>query len=182
MRFVSTTIPDAFIIEPHVIEDGRGFFMETWHRKKFLEIGIDTNFKQNNHSKTSKGIIRGLHYQIQQTQGKLVQVIKGEIFDVIVDLRYSQPSFGKWISVILSEENRKMLWVPEGFAHGFYVLSETAEIFYYCTDYYAKKYERTLLWNDPAVGIEWPLFDDKQPSLSEKDSKGSLLKNAHIFS
>ena len=148
MKFTATTIPDVIIIEPQVFGDQRGFFMETWRQDKFKEAGIPSEFIQDNHSSSSQGILRGLHYQIKQAQGKLVRVIKGEVYDVAVDMRKSSPSFGQWVGETLSADNKKMLWVPPGFAHGFYVTSPQAEFVYKCTDYYAPEHERSLLWND----------------------------------
>ena len=155
--------------------------METWHHQKFIDGGIDREFVQDNHSKSSQGILRGLHYQTQHTQGKLLRVTQGEIFDVVVDIRRSSPHFGKWVAEYLSENNRKILWVPEGFAHGFYVTSETAEVIYKCTNYYAPDYEHSILWNDPAIGIDWPLVNDQLPLLSDRDRQGKLLSNAEVF-
>src|SRR5690625_4747394 len=172
MKIIPTAIPDVLLIEPRVFEDERGFFMETWQRQKFAETGIDYEFVQDNHSRSTKGTLRGLHYQIHQPQGKLVRVTVGEVFDVAVDLRRSSPTFGKWVGEYLSADNKRMLWVPPGFAHGFYVLSSIAEFQYKCTDYYAPEYERTIQWNDPVVGIEWPLLENMPPILSDKDRLG----------
>jgi dTDP-4-dehydrorhamnose 3,5-epimerase len=166
MNVIETSIPDVKIIEPAVFGDERGFFMETWNQAKFEE---------DNHSKSKKGILRGLHYQTENTQGKLVRVVSGEVFDVAVDIRKSSPTFGKWVGVYLSEENKRQLWIPEGFAHGFYVMSDGAEFFYKCTDYYNSKVELAILWNDPVIGIQWPI-DDGGATLSEKDN------NAMCFS
>ena len=160
--------------------DDRGFFYESFNQKRFAELtGLNPNFVQDNHSKSAKGVLRGLHYQIQQTQGKLVRVTAGEVFDVTVDLRKSSPTFGKWVGVTLSAENKRQLWVPEGFAHGFVVISDTAEFLYKTTDYWASEFERSILWNDPAIGIEWPL--DGEPLLSGKDKVGALLADAEVF-
>lgn len=179
MRIIKTEIPDAMIIEPRVFGDERGFFMETWQRKTFAENGIDLDFVQDNHSLSGKGILRGLHYQLRQPQGKLVRVIAGEVFDVAVDIRKGSPFFGKWVGATLSSENKRMFWVPPGFAHGFYVLSEQAEFVYKCTDFYAPEYERCIIWNDPELDIEWPLHGE--PILSNKDKNGLRLADADVF-
>jgi len=181
MKFIPTAIPDVILIEPKVFGDHRGFFMETWQRKTFAENGIDYDFVQDNHSKSSHGILRGLHYQMQQTQGKLVRAVEGAVFDVAVDMRRSSATFGQWVGYELSAENKKMLWVPPGFAHGFYVMSESAEFVYKCTDYYAPEHEQSLLWNDPALGIDWHLVDEKAPILSEKDADAPVFANAQTF-
>lgn len=172
MKVIDTRIPDVKIIEPSVFGDDRGFFMETWNQKKFEELvaGKSTRFVQDNHSKSKKGILRGLHYQTENTQGKLVRVVSGEVFDVAVDIRKDSPTFGKWVGVYLSAENKRQLWVPEGFAHGFYVTSKEAEFVYKCTDYYNPKAEVSIVWNDSDIDIEWPLSD--VPSLSDKDILG----------
>ena len=181
MKFTATTIPDVIIIEPQVFGDQRGFFMETWRQDKFKEAGIPSEFIQDNHSSSSQGILRGLHYQIQQAQGKLVRVIKGEVYDVAVDMRLSSPSFGQWVGETLTAENKKMLWVPPGFAHGFYVTSPQAEFVYKCTDYYAPEHERSLLWNDKDLNINWPILQGTEPKLSEKDTKGIEFKEAEYY-
>ncbi|TLS69850.1 dTDP-4-dehydrorhamnose 3,5-epimerase [Photobacterium damselae] len=175
MNVIETDIPDVKIIEPAVFGDERGFFMETWNQKKFEELvtGRPTSFVQDNHSKSKKGILRGLHYQTENTQGKLVRVVSGEVFDVAVDIRKNSPTFGKWVGVYLSAENKRQLWVPEGFAHGFYVTSDEAEFVYKCTDYYNPSAEHSILWNDPEIGIEWPLTGE--PTLSLKDKAGVCL-------
>ncbi|MDC4167540.1 dTDP-4-dehydrorhamnose 3,5-epimerase [Photobacterium damselae] len=172
MNVIETDIPDVKIIEPAVFGDERGFFMETWNQKKFEELvtGKPTLFVQDNHSKSKKGILRGLHYQTKNTQGKLVRVVSGEVFDVAVDIRKNSPTFGKWVGVYLSAENKRQLWVPEGFAHGFYVTSDEAEFVYKCTDYYNPSAEHSILWNDLDLGIEWPL--DGEPLISLKDING----------
>ncbi|HIF9306004.1 TPA: dTDP-4-dehydrorhamnose 3,5-epimerase [Photobacterium damselae] len=172
MNVIETDIPDVKIIEPAVFGDERGFFMETWNQKKFEELvtGKPTQFVQDNHSKSKKGILRGLHYQTENTQGKLVRVVSGEVFDVAVDIRKSSPTFGKWVGVYLSSENKRQLWIPEGFAHGFYVTSNEAEFVYKCTDYYNPSAEHSILWNDLDLGIEWPL--DGEPLMSLKDING----------
>ncbi|WP_114733331.1 dTDP-4-dehydrorhamnose 3,5-epimerase [Vibrio cholerae] len=172
MKVIETDIPDVKIIEPTVFGDERGFFMETWNQKRFEELvtGKPTLFVQDNHSKSKKGILRGLHYQTENTQGKLVRVVSGEVFDVAVDIRKDSPTFGKWVGVYLSAENKRQLWVPEGFAHGFYVTSDEAEFVYKCTDYYNPKAEHSLLWNDPSINIEWPSSEGLL--LSDKDKEG----------
>lgn len=181
MEFERTTIPDVLVLQPKVFGDERGFFMETFRADDFAASGIPGSFVQDNHSGSQQGILRGLHYQIRQAQGKLVRAVVGEIFDVVVDLRRSSPTFGRWVGVLLSAKSKKQLWIPPGFAHGFYVLSEWAEAVYKTTDYYAPEWERSLLWNDPALGIEWPLLDRRPPVLSEKDSHGKLLSEAELF-
>ena len=181
MLVKTTTIADVKIIEPAVFGDERGFFMETWHKQKFIDLGIDAEFVQDNHSKSKQGILRGLHYQIQQSQGKLVRVVAGEVFDVAVDIRRQSPTFGQWVGTLLSAENKKMLWVPPGFAHGFYVTSDSAEFVYKCSDYYAPEHECCIAWNDPDVAIEWPLISGQVPQLSVKDSNGLRLKDAQVF-
>jgi dTDP-4-dehydrorhamnose 3,5-epimerase len=181
MQFTPTSIPDVILIEPKVFGDERGFFMETYQEKVFAAQGIPTDFKQDNHSGSRQGTLRGLHYQIRQAQGKLLRVVVGEIFDVAVDIRRSSPTFGQWVGVCLSAENKRQLWVPPGFAHGFYVLSEWAELLYKASDLYAPQWERTLLWNDPALGIEWPLVNGQPPILSPKDAQGLPLSQAELF-
>ncbi len=175
-----TAIPDVLILEPKVFGDSRGFFYESFNARDFAQaIGLDVSFVQDNHSKSAKGVLRGLHYQIQHAQGKLVRVVQGEVFDVAVDLRRASPTFGQWVGVHLSAENHRQLWVPPGFAHGFVVLSESAEFLYKTTDYWYPEHERSLLWNDPAVGIKWPV--DGQPLLAAKDAAGKLLAEAECF-
>jgi len=181
MEFGRTTIPDVIVLQPELLGDDRGFFMETFRADDFAASGIPGPFVQDNHSGSQQGILRGLHYQIRQTQGKMVRTVYGEIFDVAVDLRRSSPTFSRWEGVRLSAKNKKQLWIPPGFAHGFYVLSEWAEVIYKATDYYAPAWERSLLWNDPALGIEWPLLNGQPPVLSEKDSQGKLLSEAELF-
>lgn len=178
MQLIPTRIPDVLILEPKVFGDHRGFFLETYRREVFEQAGVP-DFVQDNHSKSSRGVLRGLHYQIQQPQGKLVRVVQGEIFDVAVDLRRSSPTFGQWVGELLNTDNRRALYVPPGFAHGFYVTSDTAEVTYKCTTYYAPQFERSLLWNDPALGIAWPL--DGAPLLSAKDAQGLLLAAAETY-
>lgn len=169
------------VIEPDVFGDERGFFMETWQARKFKENGIDAHFVQDNHSRSGQNILRGLHYQIKQPQGKLVRVISGAVYDVAVDLRKSSPFFGRWVGEILSGDNKKMLWVPAGFAHGFYVMSDMAEFVYKCTEYYAPEHERAIRWDDPLLAIDWPLRDGRQPLLSAKDRQGALLADAECY-
>jgi len=181
MQFIPTKIPDVILIKPKVFGDARGFFMETYRADKSIEAGIPTEFIQDNHSGSQQGTLRGLHYQIRQTQGKLVRAVVGELFDVAVDIRRSSPTFGQWVGEILSAENKRQLWVPPGFAHGFYVISEWVEIAYKATEYYAPEWERTIIWNDPEIGIDWPLLPGLQPLLSDKDQKGILLAEAELF-
>jgi dTDP-4-dehydrorhamnose 3,5-epimerase len=180
MKAIPTAIPGVLVIEPAVYGDARGFFFESWNRRAFNAlVGGDVDFVQDNHSASGVGVLRGLHYQVRQPQAKLVRVVKGEVFDVVVDLRRSSPTFGKWVGEHLSDENHRMMWVPTGFAHGFLVLSESAEFVYKTTDYYAPEHERTLLWNDPAVGVRWPL--DTAPLLKPKDAAGTPLAQADTF-
>lgn len=181
MQFHDTDIDDVKVIEPNVFGDERGFFMETFRANVFAEHCGTRNFVQENHSLSSRGILRGLHYQIRQPQGKLVRVVRGRVYDVAVDMRRSSKTFGKWVGVELSAENKLQLWVPEGFAHGFYVMSETAEFVYKCTDYYAPEHERSLRWDDPSVGIDWPLLHGETPKLSQKDADGASWSNADFF-
>lgn len=181
MIFSTTLLPELMIIEPKVFADDRGFFMETYQAREFGRAGIPTEFVQDNHSGSHKGVLRGLHYQVKQPQGKLVRIAAGEVFDVVVDLRRKSPAFGKWAGFILSFQSKKQLWIPPGFAHGFYVLSDWAEVIYKATDYYAPQYERTLLWDDPALGIEWPIPLEQAPTVSLKDAGGSPLATADVF-
>ncbi len=180
MEFAATLFPDVVVIDPVVYEDERGFLMETWRADRFSGAGIDALFVQDVYSRTSSGAIRGLHYQVAEPQGKLVRVARGEVFDVAVDLRQSSPTFGQWVGEPLSEGNRRLLWIPPGFAHGFMVLSEFADIEYRMTAYYAPEHERTILWNDPDIAIDWPLTDT-EPRLSDKDRAGVLLKDAEVY-
>lgn len=181
MKATPTAIPDVLIIEPKVFGDERGFFFESFNRRQFAAlIGREVDFVQDNHSRSAQNVLRGLHYQIEHAQGKLVRVIQGEVFDVAVDLRKSSPSFGQHVSAQLSAENKRMLWIPEGFAHGFMVLSESAEFLYKTTDYWAPEFERGLLWNDPALGIQWPV-QGSAPTLSVKDQQAALLATAELF-
>jgi len=181
MQYSDTAIADVKIIEPNVFGDDRGFFMETFRVDEFTKHCAARTFVQDNHSKSGHGILRGLHYQLKNTQGKLVRVTSGEVYDVAVDLRKSSPTYGQHVGVVLSGDNKRQLWVPEGFAHGFYVMSDSAEFVYKCTDYYAPEHEVSLLWNDPALNIQWPLRDGNLPSLSAKDEVGLLLKDAPTF-
>ena len=181
MKFTPTHLPDVILIQPRIFEDERGFFLESYQKERFFNAGIQADFVQDNHSASTKGVLRGLHYQIRQPQGKLMRVVVGEVFDVAVDLRRSSRTFGRWVGAILSAEEKNQLWVPPGFAHGFYVMSEQAEILYKATDYYAPQWERCLLWNDPALGIDWPIINSELPILSEKDAKGSLLSEAETY-
>lgn len=180
MKATRLAIPEVVLIEPQVFGDDRGFFFESFNQAKFEEaIGRKVNFVQDNHSKSSKKVLRGLHYQIKQPQGKLVRVVAGEVFDVAVDIRKSSPTFGQWVGSILSSENKKQLWVPEGFAHGFVTLSETAEFLYKTTDFYSPAHERAIRWNDETIGIQWPI--DGEPSLSAKDREAKSLADAEVF-
>jgi dTDP-4-dehydrorhamnose 3,5-epimerase len=181
MLFIPTTLPDVITIEPQVFGDARGFNLETYHAERFTAAGISAHFVQDNHSGSCRGALRGLHYQIQQAQGKLVRVVVGEIFDVAVDIRRSSPTFGQWIGLRLSAENKLQIWIPPGFAHGFYTLSDWAEVIYKCTDTYAPQWERTLLWNDPDLAIPWPLLDGGLAIVSARDARGLPLKQAEIF-
>lgn len=181
MQIVSTTIPDLLIIEPKVFGDERGFFFESFNQRRFTELtGVEDAFVQDNHSKSSKGVLRGLHYQIQQAQGKLVRVVSGSVLDVAVDIRKGSPSFGKSVVLILSADNKKMLWIPKGFAHGFVVLSESAEFLYKTTDYWAPEHERCIAWNDPDLAIDWQL-GGQSPILSAKDQAGKAFREAEVF-
>lgn len=181
MSYIETAIPDVKIFDPKVFGDERGFFMETFRQDVFNEQCAQQVFVQDNHSKSAHGILRGLHYQVQKTQGKLVRVTAGEVYDVAVDMRQSSVTFGQHVGVILSAENKRQMWVPEGFAHGFYVLSESAEFIYKCTDYYAPEHEVSLLWNDPTLKIAWPLVDKQPPLLAEKDKQGLAFAQAPYF-
>ena len=180
MKATPLAIPEVILIEPNVFGDDRGFFFESFNQAKFeAAIGRPVSFVQDNHSRSAKNVLRGLHYQIRQPQGKLVRVVQGEVFDVAVDIRKSSPTFGQWVGEILSADNKRQMWVPEGFAHGFVVLSETAEFLYKTTDYYAPEHERCIAWNDPAIGIQWPLGG--VPALSAKDQQGKALAEAEHF-
>ena len=179
MQIVHTRLLEILLIEPTVFGDERGFFYESWNALGFEAAGIPANFVQDNHSRSARHVLRGLHYQIQQAQGKLVRAVVGEIYDVAVDIRRSSPHFGKWIGIHLSAENKRMAWVPPGFAHGFLVLSDVAEVLYKTTDYYAPEQERCIAWNDPALGIDWPI--DTQPILAAKDAQGRSLRDAEVY-
>jgi len=180
LRVIPTAIHDVLIIEPKVFGDDRGFFFESFNYRQFAElVGRDVNFVQDNHSRSAKNVLRGLHYQIQQPQGKLVRVVQGAVFDVALDIRKSSATFGQHVALELSAENKRMLWIPEGFAHGFMVISEIAEFLYKTTDYYAPEYERSIVWNDPALAIQWPIQDE--PTLSVKDRQAQLLAVAECF-
>lgn len=180
MKVTATALPDVLLLEPKVFGDARGFFFESFNARVFTEAtGLTLNFVQDNHSRSGRGVLRGLHYQIQQTQGKLVRVVAGAVFDVAVDIRKSSPSFGQWLGIELSAENKKMLWVPPGFAHGFLVLAEGTEFLYKTTDYYAPEFERSIAWNDTAIGIRWP--DVGELRLSAKDQAGLRLQDAEVF-
>jgi len=183
MDFIETRIPDVKIVEPMVFGDDRGFFMETWQRRKFAQAGIDYEFVQDNHSRSTRGTLRGLHYQIEQPQGKLVRATVGAVFDVAVDLRRSSPTFGQWVGVELTADNKRQLWVPPGFAHGFHVLSDVAEFQYKCTDFYAPEHERSIRWDDPDLAIEWPLVrnEGKEPLLSDKDRAALWFADAEVY-
>lgn len=179
MKVIPTRLPDVLLIEPRVFGDERGFFLESWNEREFEHAGIHARFVQDNHSRSAKGVLRGLHYQVRQPQGKLIRVTAGEIFDVAVDIRRGSPGFGKWEGVRLAAESHRMLWVPVGFAHGFCVLSDFAEVLYKTTDFYAPEHERCLLWNDPEIGIAWPV--QGAPVLSAKDAAGVRLRDAEVF-
>lgn len=179
MKRIETAIPEVFLIEPRMFGDDRGFFYESWNKQTLASIGLDVDFVQDNHSRSSRGVLRGLHYQIQQPQGKLVRVVRGKVWDVAVDIRKSSPTFGQWVGAELSEDNQHQLWVPPGFAHGFVVLSESADFLYKTTDYYAPHHERCIAWDDPGLAIDWPY--EGRPSLSAKDAQGSALANAEVF-
>ena len=181
MDFFPTSIPDVLLIKPRIFTDDRGFFLETFRTGTFEQAGIAQPFVQDNHSGSSKGVLRGLHYQIKQPQGKLVRVIAGQVFDVAVDLRRGAKTFGKWVGINLSDKNKRMLWVPPGFAHGFYVVSKTAEFIYKCTNLYAPEHERTLVWDDPEIGINWPLVNGFPPLLSKKDASGASFKETEVY-
>ena len=174
MKMMETSVPGVLILEPKVFSDARGLFLEVYNQRVFADLGITEAFVQDNHSVSKKGVLRGLHYQAQSAQGKLVRALQGEIFDAVVDLRSGSPTFGKWAAERLSAANRKMIWIPKGFAHGFYTLSRTAEVLYKVTDFWTPQFEKTLLWNDPEIAIPWPLEGD--PILSEKDRAGHLFK------
>ena len=179
MNLIPTAIPDVLLLEPRVFGDERGFFLESWNKRTFAELGITADFVQDNHSRSQKNVLRGLHYQIEHAQGKLVRVTAGEVYDVAVDLRRSSPTFGRWVGFTLSAADKRMAWIPPGFAHGFLVTSDSAEFLYKTTDYYSPAHERTLLWNDPQLAIPWPL--DGEPLLAAKDKAGTPLALAACF-
>lgn len=181
MDVQSLRIPEVKLIEPDVFGDQRGFFMEVWQARRFAEAGLDESFVQDNRSRSTGGTLRGLHYQIRQPQGKLVSVVRGEVYDVAVDLRRSSPTFGDWVGISLSDANQFMLWIPPGFAHGFYVVSDVADFEYKCTDYYAPEHERTVIWNDPDLNIDWPLVAGEPPEVSSKDAAGAPLLEAECY-
>lgn len=180
MKLIDTAIADVKIVEPAVFGDDRGFFMETWNARGFAEAGLAVTFVQDNHSRSARGVLRGLHYQVRQPQGKLVRVVRGAVYDVAVDIRRGSATFGQWVGVELSEANKRMLWVPPGFAHGFLSLEDGTEFLYKCTDYYAREHERSLLWSDPAIGVEWPLVGET-PLLSAKDAAAAPLADAETY-
>jgi dTDP-4-dehydrorhamnose 3,5-epimerase len=180
LKIIPTSLHDVLLIEPKVFQDDRGFFLESYQKEKFKEAGIEAEFVQDNHSKSCQGTLRGLHYQIRQPQGKLVRVIAGEVFDVAVDLRKHSPTFGQWAGDYLSADNKRMLWIPAGFAHGFYVTSPEAEVLYKASDYYAPQWERSILWNDPEIGITWPLHGEI-PILSTKDTNAKFMADMEVF-
>ena len=180
MKVIRTEIPDVLLLQPRIFSDERGYFLESWNARAFNSaVGSDVQFVQDNHSRSACGVLRGLHYQIRQPQGKLVRVARGRVFDVAVDLRKSKPTFGRWTGTELSDDNHRQLWIPPGFAHGYLVLSESADFLYKTTDYYAPEHERCLIWNDPEIGIDWPL--DREPVLSTKDRLGLPFSKAEVF-
>lgn len=179
MNIIETTLPGVLLLEPKVFGDARGFFLESWNRQAFAERGLDLDFVQDNHSRSAKGVLRGLHYQLNDPQGKLVRVVSGAVFDVAVDLRKSSPNFGQWVGYELSADNHRMLWIPPGFGHGFLVLSESADFLYKTTAYYAPEWDRGIRWDDPDIGVEWPLED--APQLSTKDAAQPLLRDAEVY-
>jgi dTDP-4-dehydrorhamnose 3,5-epimerase len=181
MQFERTAIPDVVLVRPRVFGDARGFFFESWEERKFAAAGYDAKFVQDNHSRSTRHTLRGLHYQIQHAQGKLVRVVAGTVFDVAVDIRRSSATFGRWVSVTLSDENHHMVWIPAGFAHGFLVLSDFADLVYRCTDFYSPAHERAILWNDPDLNIEWPLASGEAPVLSAKDAVAHRFRDAEYF-
>lgn len=182
MKVISTSIPDVIIVEPQVFGDSRGFFFESFNQMNFSRAtGLDVEFVQDNHSRSTKGVLRGLHYQIRQPQGKLVRVVRGAVFDVAVDIRKSSPTFGRWVGVELTEDNYRQLWVPPGFAHGFYVLSDSADFLYKTTDYYVPDFERSLLWNDSGIAVSWPIEAGAQLLISAKDKNAARLAEAEVF-
>jgi dTDP-4-dehydrorhamnose 3,5-epimerase len=181
VKVTATLLPEVRLIDPDLHGDARGFFLETWHESRYAAAGLSARFVQDNLSRSVAGTLRGLHYQLRRPQGKLVQVVTGAVFDVAVDLRRSSPTFGRWVAEVLSEENRRQMWVPEGFAHGFLVLSQTAEVAYKCTEFYDAEEDRAVRWNDPELGIAWPLPDGASPILSAKDAAAPLLSAAETY-
>jgi dTDP-4-dehydrorhamnose 3,5-epimerase len=181
MKIIETAIPDVKIIEPRVFSDDRGYFLETWNAQGFNQAGLSSSFVQDNQSKSRRNVLRGLHYQIQSPQGKLVRVVTGAVYDVAVDLRRTSPTFGRWVGVELSEDNHRMVWVPVGFAHGFLTLRDNTQLVYKCTDVYASQHERAIMWNDPDLAIAWPLAAGEEPIVSPKDAVGRSLKEADLF-
>ncbi len=179
MKVIETALPEVLVLAPKVYGDERGFFMESYNRCVFAELGLPTDYVQDNHSRSARHVLRGIHYQVRQPQGKLVRVVRGAVYDVAVDLRKSSPNFGRWAGFELSEESKRLAWIPPGFGHGFLVLSESADFLYKATDFYAPEHERCVLWNDPAVGIEWPLAGE--PVLSQKDQAGLPLARAEVY-
>ena len=180
MRLIETVLPEVKILEPRLYEDERGFFLESWNARTFRDIGLDLDFVQDNHSRSSRGTLRGIHYQIRKPQGKLVRVTRGSVFDVAVDLRRGAPTFGRWVGVELNETNHRQLWVPPGFGHAFYVTSDSADFLYKCTEYYIPEHDRAVRWDDPAIGIEWPLSPGEPPLLSGKDRAAPALAEADL--
>ncbi len=183
MKAIPTAIPDVVLLEPKVFGDERGFFLESYSERMFQELGLPTRFVQDNHSRSIRNVLRGIHYQLGTPQGKLVRALRGEIFDVAVDLRRSSPTFGRWVGEVLDDRQHRMLWIPPGFGHGFLVLSDVAEVAYKASEFYAPQSERSILWNDPAIGIEWPLYriGEEGPILSAKDAAGKLFKDAEVY-
>ena len=181
MQILETSLAECVLLEPTVYGDDRGFFLETWNGRVFSEIGLDIDFVQDNHSRSQLGVLRGLHYQVQSPQGKLVRVTRGSVYDVAVDIRRSSPSFGRWVGVELDEDNKRMFWVPPGFAHGFYVTSDVADFQYKCSEYFAPEHDRAIRWDDPEIGIDWPLVNGAMPALSAKDQSAPLLSDAELF-
>ena len=181
MKRIDTPLPGCLVLEPTVHGDDRGFFIESWNRSTFAGLGVEADFVQDNHSRSARGVLRGIHYQVEDPQGKLVRVTRGSVFDVVVDLRTSSPHFGAWHGVTLSEENKRLLWVPPGFGHGFLVTSDSADFQYKCTTFYSPEHDRGIRWNDPSIGIDWPLVDGREPTLSPKDASAPLLPDAEVF-
>lgn len=174
------SIPDVIVAEPDIYSDDRGYFLESWQKKRFSDAGISNNFVQDNHSRSKRGVLRGLHYQVKEPQGKLVRVVRGEIFDVALDIRRESKTFGQWVGLVLSDQNKRILWVPEGFAHGFYTMSDVADVTYKCTHYYSPENERTIRWDDPELNIDWR-NGAHLPLVSEKDQKGEVFRNAEYY-